>query len=70
MTNTEKVVKDKAETLFSFMLNLQDFPDRDQAKKAALVVCTEVIKAIHWHREQTPPNWNFWHDVKNEIEKI
>lgn len=70
MTNTEKVVKDKAETLFSVMLNLHDFPDRDQAKKAALLVCTEVIKAIHWHREQTPPNWNFWHDVKNEIEKL
>lgn len=70
MTNTEKVVKDKAETLFGVMLNLQDFPDRDQAKKAALAVCTEVIKAIHWHREQTPPNWNYWHDVKKEIEKI
>ncbi len=70
MTNTEKVVKDKAETLFGVMLNIQDFPDRDQAKKAALVVCTEVIKAIHWHREQTPPNWKFWYDVKNEIEKL
>lgn len=70
MTNTEKVVKDKAETLFGVMLNMQDFPDRDQAKKAALLVCTEVIKAIHWHREQTPPNWNFWHDVKNKIEQL
>lgn len=70
MTNTEKVVKDKAETLIGVMLNLQNFPDRDEAKKAALVVCTEVIKAIAWHREQTPPNWKYWHDVKNEIEKL
>ena len=70
MTNTEKVVKDKAETLIGVMLNIQDFPDRDEAKKAALVVCTEVIKAIHWHREQTPPNWNYWHDVKRIIEKL
>ena len=70
MTNTEKVVKDKAETLFGVMLNLQNFPDRDEAKKAALVVCTEVIKAIGWHRDITPPNYKFWHDVKNEIEKI
>ena len=70
MTNTEKVVKDKAETLFGVMLNIQDFPDREQAKNAALVVCTEVIKAITWHKEITPPNYKFWHDVKNEIEKL
>lgn len=70
MTNTEKIVRDKAETLIGIMLNVQDFPDREQAKNAALVVCTEVIKAIHWHREQTPPNYKFWHDVKNEIEKL
>lgn len=70
MTNTEKVVKDKAETLFGIMLNMQDFPDRDQAKKAALVVCTEVIKAITWHKEITPPNYKFWHDVKNAIEQL
>ena len=70
MTNTEKIVKDKAETLFGVMLNVQDFPDREQAKKAALVVCAEVIKAITWHKEITPPNYKFWHDVKREIEKL
>jgi hypothetical protein len=41
------------------------------AKKCALIAIDEICDAINWH-ELEPPNkeWDYWNDVKLEIEKL
>jgi hypothetical protein len=41
------------------------------AKECALIAINEILYAINWH-ELEPPNkeWDYWNDVKLEIEKL
>jgi len=42
-----------------------------QQKECALIAVPEIIEAIDWH-EFEPPNreFEFWDEVRNEIEKL
>jgi hypothetical protein len=40
------------------------------AKQCAFIAVNEIIDAIDWHSFETPTNFNYWHEVKAEIEKL
>jgi hypothetical protein len=43
----------------------------EQAKRCALMAVDEVIMAIDWHKFEVPnKEFDFWLNVKSELEKI
>jgi hypothetical protein len=45
--------------------------DTEQAKKCALMAVDEIIMAIDWHEFEVPnKQFDYWLEVKSEIEKI
>lgn len=43
----------------------------DDAKQCALIAVEEIIDAIDWHDYETPnKEFDFWQEVKTEIEKL
>ena len=44
---------------------------RSTAKKCAIIAVDEIINAIDWHKFETPnKEFEFWNEVKQEIEKL
>ena len=45
--------------------------DKESAKECALIVIDRICKAIDWHEFETPnQQWEYWDEVKLEIEKL
>jgi hypothetical protein len=43
----------------------------DMAKRCALIAVEQIIEAIDWHEfEQPNKEYNYWNEVKQEIEKL
>ena len=41
------------------------------AKQCALVAIDEICEAINWHELEVPnKEWNYWNDVKLEVERF
>ena len=72
--------KKKAEQIYYSMLQLQTielslYGNREQrAKQCALIAVEEIIEYINtvWFKpeEVTDNNFNYWQEVKNEIERL
>ena len=44
---------------------------KKNAKQCAIITVDEIINAIDWHEFETPnKEFEFWNEVRNEIEKI
>lgn len=40
------------------------------ARKAAIIAVQEIIKVIPMYTGNINPDWQFWNDVKSELEKL
>lgn len=51
---------------------LKDFDGMDEelAIECAKIVANEVIKSVPMYVGNLNPQWKFWDDVKNELEKL
>ncbi len=65
--------KEKAEHI----LNRFDYPEiptglmASEIKQCALICVDEIIEAIDWHEFETPnTEFEYWHEVKKELEKL
>ena len=64
--------KEKADELVDLMM-IQQHPlnrNREDAIRCAKLAAEMIVKAIHWHREQTPPNWKLWTGVYDELKNM
>ena len=59
--------KEKAKELY----NKFYYNDKIQAKQCALIAVDEILLAIDWHEFEYPNDeFEYWHEVKAEIEKL
>ena len=43
----------------------------NQAKQCALIAVDEILEAIDWHEFEYPnEHFEYWHEVKDEINKL
>lgn len=66
--------KEKAQELvYNIMFKDTSFNrvDRLVAHKIALICVDEICEAINWHEFESPnKQWEYWNNVKQEIEKL
>lgn len=62
---------DKTEKEDSIHYEVSHKIDKESAKECALIAVDRIYEAIDWH-EFEPPNqqWEYWDEVKLEIEKL
>lgn len=66
-----KTPKEKANEIldnFYLMDKVEPTITINQAKQCALICVDEILDAIDWHQFENP-NYDYWHEVKIEIEK-
>ena len=61
--------KEKAEELFMKFYNITDSVMDDEAKECALILVDEIVSVIE-NGNPTESQYNFWQNVKTEINKI
>ena len=74
----KKLVKDmmlyssvKTEKGDSIYYEISHKIDKESAKECALIAVNRICKAIDWYEFETPnQQWEYWDEVKLEIEKL
>lgn len=66
--------QDKAKQLVDKMYSIVDtrglsMMSEDNAKQCALICANEMIDVL-WHTHINPDEFNYWQEVKTEIEKL